>query len=155
MATLILTSSPGFAEVPDSTFDGGNPASAANFKALNSAAKFAAVRTEEFWGFYKNAETVVLPVSVADGYAYAREELQYTYEIFHTGGAPATPLAGSQVVPGKGAGSGPGNLLAFGFVVGQATGLVVCNVSYYVAGGAQTDTNDGILIVHTCARRQR
>jgi hypothetical protein len=155
MATLILSSSPGFAEIPDSTFDGGNAASAANFKALNAAAKFAAVRTEEFWGYYKNGETVVLPVSVADGYAYLREELQYTYEIFYTGAAPATPLAGTQVVPGKGSTGGPGQLLSFGFVVGQATGLVVCNVSYYRDGGAQTDTTDGILIVHTCARRQR
>jgi len=44
--------------------------------------KFAAVRTEEFWGYYKNGETVALPVSPADGYAYAREELRYVWSIF-------------------------------------------------------------------------
>src|SRR5258707_6200354 len=131
MATLILIAQPGFAEIPDSTFDAGNAAGAANFKALNAAAKFAAVRSEEFWGYYRNGETVSLPFSPADGNAYVQAELRYVWTIYHTGGAPATPLAGSQVLPGRGATGGPGTLLSFGFTVDQGSGLVACNVSYY------------------------
>lgn len=155
MATLILSSQPGFSEVPDSAFDAGNPATAANMKSLNAAAKFAAVRAEEFWGFYKHGETVVLPISAADGYAYAREELRYTWSIYWTGSAPGTPLAGTQVVPTRGATGGPGHLLQMGFIVDQATGLVTCTVSYHKDGGAQTDTTDGILVVVTHGKRQR
>ncbi len=155
MATLVLTSQPGFAEVQDSAFDAGNPATAANMKSMNAAAKFAAVRTEEFWGFYKHGETVVLPISPADGYAYSREELLYTWSVFWTGAAPGSPLLGTQVVPGKGATGGPGHLLQMGFMVDQATGLVDCTVSYHKDGGAQTDTTDGILVVVTQAKRSR
>jgi hypothetical protein len=154
MPTLILTSQPGFAEIPDSSFDAGNPLTAANMKALNAAAKFAAVRGEEFWGYYQDGEVVVLPVSLADGYAYAREELLYTFSIYHTGSGPGS-LNGVQTPPSRGAGTGAGNLLGFGFDVDQATGLVSCNVSYYVQNGAQTYTKDGILLVHTLAKRAR
>lgn len=155
MASLVLGSQPGFSEIPDSTFDAGNAASAANFKALNAAAKFAAVRCEEFWGYYKNGETVALPVSPADGYTYVAAELRYTWSIFWTGGAPSGALAGTQVMPGRGAPGGGGTLLGFGFSIAQATGLVACSVSYYVSGGSQTDTTDGILLVTTIAKRQR
>lgn len=154
MATLTLLSQPGFAEVPDSAFDAGNPATAANLKALNAAAKFAAVRDEEFWGYYKHGEAVQIPVSPADGYVYQREELRYTWSVYWTGAA-AGALNGSQATPARGATGGAGHLLQMGFLIDQATGLVTCNVSYHKDGGAQTDTNDGILLVITHAKRQR
>ena len=155
MSTLTLTSQPGFSEVPDSAFDAGNPATAANLKSLNAASKFAAVRDEEFWGFYKHGETVQLPYSPADGYAYAREELRYTWSVYWTGAAAGSPLEGTQEAPTRGATGGPGQLLQTGCYVDQATGLVTCDVSYYRDGGAQTDTNDGILMVVAHAKRQR
>jgi len=155
MATLTLTSQPGFAEVPEFSFDAGNPATAANMKSLNAAAKFAAVRTEEFWGYYKNGEVIQLPVSMADGYAYAREELRYSWSVWWTGAAPGSALNGTQATPSRGATGGPGHLLQLGFNVGQGTGVVTCDVSYHQDGGAQTDTNDGILMVITHAKRQR
>jgi len=155
MATLTLTSQPGFSAVPDSAFDAGNPVTAANMKSLNAAAKFAAVRTEEFWGYYKHGETVALPVSPADGYAYAREELRYTWSVYWTGAAPGSVLAGAQTPPARGATGGSGQLLQMGFNVNQGTGLIACDVSYYRDGGAQTDTNDGILLVMVSAKRSR
>jgi len=155
MAELTLSSQPGFAEIPDSTFDAGNAASATTLKALNAAAKFGVVRNEEFWGFYKNGETVALPISEADGYAYSREELRYSWSIYWTGAPPSSALAGTQTVPAQGATSGSGQLLEMGFYVDQATGLVSCKVDYYVTGGSQTSTEDGILLVITHAKRMR
>lgn len=155
MPTLTLSSQPGFAEVPDSAFDAGNAASAANLKALNAAAKFAAVRTEEFWGFYKHGETVQLPVSPADGYVYARDELRYTWSIYWTGAPPGGALNGTQGTPTRGSTSGGGHVLQMGFLVNQATGGVTCEVDYHVKDGAQTNTTDGILLVTVHAKRAR
>jgi hypothetical protein len=155
MPSLILTSQPGFTEVPDSAFDAGNPVTAADMKAMNAAAKFAAVRNEQFWGFYKNGETVQLPVSPADGYTYAREELLYTWAIFWTGAPPGAALNGTHETPSRGATGGAGQLLQMGFIVDQTTGVVTCDVSYYPTNGSQGDTNDGILLVITHAQRQR
>jgi hypothetical protein len=155
MPSLVLTSQPGFTEVPDSAFDAGNAVTAAILKALNAAAKFAAVRDEEFRGYYKNGETVQLPVSLADGYAYSREELRYDWSIYGTGGAPSSPLNGTQTPPTHGANAGGGNLLSVNFNIDQATGLVSCDIAYYIQGGAQTNTHDGILMVTTFAKRQR
>jgi hypothetical protein len=150
--SLVLSSQPGFAEVPDGAFDAANPATSANMKALNAAAKFGAVRTEEFYGYYKDGETVQLPISPADGYQYQREELRYVWSIYSTD-APPGSLNGTQDPPARGATSGQGTLLAMGFHVHQQTGVVSCNVSYYKT--AQTDTHDGILLVTTIAKRQR
>lgn len=129
MATLLLSSQPGFTEVPDQSLDAGNPVSSAVLKALNAAAKFAAVRTEQFWGYYKHGETIALPISPADGYAYAREELRYTWSVFWTGSPPGSALLGTQAAPSRGATSGEGTVLSMGFNVDQETGLVECLVS--------------------------
>ena len=153
--TLVLTSQPGFAEVPDSALDAGQPLTAANIKAINKNAAFGAVRDEDFRGFYKHGETVTLPVSPADGYEYAREELRYAFDIFWTGMPPGSELNGTQQVPSRGVTGGPGCLLEFGFFIDQATGAITCDVHYYQPGGAQTDTHDGILLVTTHAKRQR
>src|SRR5581483_2745933 len=150
---LTLSSQPGFTEIADTQFDAGNPVTAANMKAINSDVKYAAVRSEEFWGFYKHGETVQLPTSPADGYAYSRQELYYTWMIYWTGAPPGSALNGTQTIPSRGATSGAGQLLQMGFIVDQSTGVVTCDVSYYKDGGAQTDTHDGILLVVTHARR--
>ena len=153
MATLLLSSQPGFTEVPDQSLDAGNPVSSAVLKALNAAAKFGVVRTEQFWGYYKHGETVVLPISRADGYAYAREELWYTWSIYGTGSPPGSPLLGTQTAPGRGATSGQGTILSLAFNVNQESGLVECGVSYYKT--AQEDKPDGVLMVMVHATRQR
>lgn len=156
--SLTLSSQPGFTDIADGTFDAGNPVTAATAKSLNANPKFAAVRNEQFWGFYKHGETVQLPVSPADGYEYSRAELRYTWSVYWTGAASGA-LNGVQYVAGapptRGSTSGGGQLLQMGFHVHQDTGVVSCNVSYYATGGAQTDTNDGILMVMVHAQRDR
>lgn len=150
--SLTLSAQPGFTDLADSVFDNGNTISAADLKSLNADAKFAAVRNEQFWGFYRNGETVATPVSPADGYVYSRAELVYTWSVYWTGAATGA-LNGTQSTPGRGATSGGGTLLQMGFEVDQATGAVSCNVSYF--DGHQHDTNDGILMVMVHAQRDR
>lgn len=150
--SLTLTAQPGFTELADTTFDAGNPATDVVMKQLNADAKFAAVRCEQFWGYYANGETVTLPVSAADGYAYQRSELLYTHSWYWSGAATG-PCAGTQTPPPRGATSGQGTLLQLGADVNQLTGVVSTNVSYYKT--SQTDTNDGILLVVVLALRMR
>ncbi len=153
--SLALSESPGFAEIPSATFDDGNPVSAETAKALNANAAFAAVRNEQFWGFYKHGETVQLPASPADGYAYAREELLYSWSVYWTAGAPAGALNGTQSLPNRGATGGAGHLLQTGAFVNPVSGDVTIDTSYHKDGGSQGDTNDGILLVITHAQRNR
>lgn len=152
MSSLTLTSAPTFTEVADDELDPGFVLTQAVMQAINEAVNWAAVSVEDFWGYYKDGEAVVLPVSPADGYTYSREELVYTWEIYDT--RPATgALNGTQSAPSTGAASGAGSILQMGFNVDQTTGDVTCKVDYYQQSAAETDTNDGILLVHTLARR--
>jgi len=150
--SLVLQSIPGFSEIPDDSFAAGSAASDTDLKALNASAKFAAVRNEQFWGFYRNGETVVLPVSPADGYAYARNELLYSWSWWWTGSAKAS-LNGTQDAPEKGATTGQGTLLQLWAEVSQESGLVSTAVSYYK--NQQMDVSDGILQVLVHAQRMR
>ena len=150
--SLSLSSQPGFTDLEDSIFDAGNALSAANLKSLNADAKFAAVRNEQFWGFYRHGETVALPTSPADGYTYSRSELLYSWSIFWTAAAPGA-LNGTQTPPSRGATSGGGTLLEFGGYVDPSTGAVSCYSDYFST--RQTNTNDGILMVITHAQRDR
>ena len=150
--SLTLMSQPGFTELVDSTWDAGNPITASNMKSLNADAKFSAVSNEQFWGYYRNGETVVLPVSTADGYEYSQSELVYAWSWYWTGSAP-TALNGTQSPPVGGATSGQGTLLSMSANVNQLTGLVSTVVSYYKT--AEQDVNDGILMVITHAQRNR
>jgi len=150
--SLTLTTQPGFVEVLDSVFNAGNAASDSAFKSLNDDAKFAAVRNEQFYGFYSNAESVVLPVSPADGYAYSRSELLYSWSIYSSS-APGSFPAGTMTPPVTQPPSGQGTLLGVGALVDPASGLVTCIVSYFKT--SQQVTSDGILFVVTHAQRSR
>jgi hypothetical protein len=151
--SLILGTQPGFTDVADSAFNGGGAASAANLKSVNANAKFAVVRQEVFWGFYKHGETVALPISPADGYQYQRSELNYLWSCYWSAAAPASALNGTQQVPTRGSTSGQGTLLQFGFFVDQNTGVVSTEVDYYKS--QQMNTHDGILLVITIATRDK
>jgi hypothetical protein len=151
--SLTLSTQPGFTEVADSTFDVGNAVSDSALKAVNAASKFAAVRNEQFFGYYKHGETVVLPVSAADGYAYGRSELLYTWARYWTG-PPASACGGTMTGPTRGHTSAPGELLEYGDDINQASGLVSCQTDYWT-GSVQTVTNDGVLLVVTHAQRSR
>jgi len=151
--SLTLSESPGFTEIASDTFDDGNAATDVTMKQLNANAAFAAVRCEQFWGYYRNGETVSLPVSAADAYQYQRSELIYTHSWYWMGSATG-PCNGTQTPPPRGAGSGSGTLLGAAADVNQLTGVVSTVVSYF-GGGQQQNTGDGILLVVTLAQRMR
>jgi hypothetical protein len=150
--SLTLGTQPGFTEIPDSSFNGGVAASDAVLKELNADSKFAAVRNEQFFGYYRNGETVALPVSPADGYAYSLAELRFSHSWYWTGSATGA-CNGTQTPPPQGATTGAGTMLQMGADVNQTSGLVTTKVSYYKS--QQTDTNDGILLVIIHAQRSR
>jgi hypothetical protein len=150
--SLTLGAQPGFTEVADSVFDAGNAASDSSLKALNAAVKFGVVRNEQFWGYYRNGESVALPVSPADGYAYSRGELVYSWSLYWSGSATGA-CNGTQTAPPKGATTGQGQLLQASGNVDQVSGLVSCTASYFKT--SQMDTTDGILLVIAHAQRSR
>jgi hypothetical protein len=152
MSSLSLSAQPGFTDIPGSSFASGQPVTAAVMQALNSNAKYGAVRNEQFWGFYRNGETVQLPVSPVDGYQYSREELLYSWSIWYTGPAVA-PCNGSQAAPTTGQTSGQGTLLYCSANVDQTSGLVTCSMAYYKT--SQMNVPDGVLMVITHACRNR
>jgi hypothetical protein len=151
--SLTLATQPGFTDVPDTALNGGAAATSTNFKAINANAKYASVRQEIFWGFYKHGETVALPVSPADGYAYSRAELNYVWSVFWTAAPPTGALGGTHSLPTRGATSGQGTLLQFGANVDQTTGAITTEADYYKT--QQMNTNDGILQVMTIATRDK
>jgi hypothetical protein len=151
--SLTLGTQPGFTEIADSTFDVGNPVTDTAMKAMNGAAKFGAVRNEQFYGYYCNGETVLLPVSPADGYQYSRSELLYSFSTYYSGAGPSGGCNGTQTAPAGGNTSGAGQMLFFTANVDQASGLVETQVAYYKS--AQQNTTDGVLLVITHAQRSR
>ena len=149
--SLTLPEQPGFTVIPSPTFDEPNPVTSTTAKALNADAQFAAVRTEEFVADYLNGETVPLPVSPADGYAYARNELVYIWGL--RSNVSAVREEGGGITLGENGGAG--YRLFESYYVDQTNGLVHCDVHYYVQGGAGTPTHDGVLTVLTIAKRLR
>ncbi len=150
--SLTLSAQPGFTELADATFDAGNAITDAALKSLNADTKFGAVRNEQFYGFYRNGEQVVLPVSPADGYEYSRAECLYSWSVYWTGSAPGA-LNGTQSPPVGGSTSAAGTMLQIKAYVDQPTGDVSTGTSYYQS--SQVNTNDGILLVITHAQRNR
>lgn len=153
---LTLTQQPSFSQVANTGLVTGATLAAADIQAINEDAKFAAVRTEEFYGYYKNGETVALPVSPADGYQYSRTELAYEASLYWTGSSPYG-LNGLIIAPYRGPTSAGGQAIKIGYGVDQATGAVSCAASYAKDGllTVETDTTDGIVMVTTIARRMR
>lgn len=150
--SLTLSSQPGFTQIPGTSFASNAPVTAAVMQELNASAQFAAVRNEQFYGYYKNGETVQLPVSPADGYQYQRDELLYSFSWYSTGGQP-TACDGTQTPPTPGSTTGQGTVLQTMANVDQSTGLVTTQVSYYKA--SQMNQPDGVLLVITHAQRNR
>jgi len=159
MAQLTWGTVPGAVDVPDANLAADQPVTDYALTKISNNAKFAAVRPETFYGWYRNGETVVLPTSPVDGYNYTRAELEYEIAAWSTR-APASGAAtnGAATKPGIASGnSGAGNLYWTDFWVEEkneaSPGLVHTYVSYYVEGGAETITNDGFVKVRTIATR--
>jgi len=159
MSQLIFSQQPGAVDLADSTFDQDKPVTDVALKQLNQNAKFAMVRVEFFQGYYKHGETVVLPVSPVDGYAYSRAELRYLWSIYSTrpatgatGGTQAPPALGSEQIGGGGV-DGVDVIIAYVEAKNSANpGRVYCQI-IMGDGTNQTVTNYGVLYATTVAER--
>jgi len=157
MAQLTWATVPGAVDIPDANLAADQPVTDYTLTKISNNAKFAAVRPETFYGWYKHGESVALPTSPVDGYHYTRAELEYEIAAFCTR-LPIGATNGATAKPAMASGnSGAGNLYWTDFWVEEKNeanpGLVHCLVSYYVQGGAETVTNDGYVKVRTIATR--
>jgi hypothetical protein len=155
MSQLTWGTIPGFFDLNDSVLDPDQPVTDDLLKKINHNAKGAAVREEIFGPYYfQHGNTVALPTSPVDGYAYARAELKYIW-CEYSNRAPGGGFSPGQSTPPTTASNNAGA----GYVyyterhVDRTTGVVSLVTHYHVEGGATTVTNDGTVAVLVVARR--
>jgi hypothetical protein len=145
---------PGFFDLDPANFAADQPVEDDDLTKLLAIAKFAAVRTEPIYmGWYKNGDTIPTPVSPVDGYAYSRAECNMIVSGFFSRPPAAGFVSGQAARPTAGHNSGAGQVLWHEYDVDDSNGVVYSAVGYYVGGGAETDTNDGMVKVHCLAIR--
>ena len=158
MAQLTWSTVPGAVDLPDSSLAADQPLTDYSLTKISNNAKFAAVRPETFYGWYRNGETVQLPVSPVDGYHYTRAELEYEIAAWCSrspaGGAATN---GALAKPARAeSNDGPGTLFLVDFWVEEKNeanpGLVHCEV-HYRDNGTEVTTNGGFVKVRTIATR--
>ena len=159
MSQLTWATIPGAVDLPDANLAADQPLTDYSLTKISNNAKFAAVRVETFYGWYKHGEFVAIPTSPVDGYAYSRQELSYDIAAFCTR-PPIGSTNGAQAIPQMGPQSGGGTLLWTRFWVDEkneaSPGLVHCEVSYYEQdqpGPDEVQTNDGFVKVRVIATR--
>jgi len=158
MSQLTLATVPGFVDIPDTNLAADEPLTDYSLTKISNNAKFAAVRPETFYGWYKNGETVLLPVSPVDGYHYSRAELEYEVAAWCSrspAGGAAT--SGATTKPARAnSNDASGTLFLMDFWVEEKNeanpGLVHCEVHYWT-DGTETATNGGFVKVRTIATR--
>ncbi len=91
MSQLTYSVSPAFTDLADATIAANVCLTDTAIQAVSDNAKFGAVRCEQIeMGFYKNGDTVPLPISPVDGYVYIGAEVQFLSELYST----RAPLSG-------------------------------------------------------------
>ena len=156
MAQLTWATQPGAVDLPDANLAADQPLTDYDLTKISNNAKFAAVRVETFYGWYKNGETALLPVSPVDGHAYTRQELEYSVAAFCSR-SPAGATNGALARPSRqNANDGPGSLFLLDYWIEEKTdanpGLVHLETHYWDSG-AETVTNGGFVKVRTIATR--
>lgn len=138
-----LAEPPGFTDVPDSLLAANQGCTGFIMSAIKDNASFGSVVPEPFYTTQVDGDTVALPQSQTDGYQYSREELIYMWDMVNT------------TNQGNGLPSANGAVLWYEQFVEPDTGKCHSTVAYYVDGGAQTNTSDGVLGVWTFGIRGR
>ena len=158
MSQLTFQTIPGFVDLPDSALAADQPLTDYSLTKINNNAKFAAVRPETFYGWYRDGEAVLLPVSPVDGYAYTRQELAYDVAAWCSRSPSGDSLThGATTKPARAnVNDGPGSLFLMDFWVEEKNepcpGQVHCEVHYW-ENGNETITNGGFVKVRTIATR--
>lgn len=156
MSQLTFATVPGFVDLPDSILAADQPLTDYSLTKISNNAKFAAVRPETFYGWYKNGETVLLPTSPVDGYDYSRAELEYEIAAFCSRSASGATNGATTKPARAGANGGNGSIFLMDFWVEEKNeanpGMVHCAVHYW-NGSTEDITNDGFVKVRTIATR--
>ncbi len=153
MPQLVMSVPPGFNDLADSLLVQDQPLTDDILTKINHNAKFGVVRIERiFMGFYKHGDTIPLPFSPVDGYAYSQPEITYDFELVTTR-APGSGFVSGQATPPVISSNQAANLLYWYVDIDDSTGVVTIFVAYYKQGGAETDTNDGIVKVYAECQR--
>jgi hypothetical protein len=142
---LTIQTPGGFFDVADSVLASGQPAFAIDLAKIYSNSVLGMVRPEVFPGVYKNGDTVALPKSSIDGYAYSRDELIYFWTVRNSTDPETLWITGDD------------SLQYGGWLVEQSTGIVHCDETYRRSGKHAdiTHTNDGKLEVWTVGQRSQ
>lgn len=156
MSQLTWSTINGFFDLDDTVLDPDQPVTDDLMKKINHNSKAAAVRAEVIYmGFYKHGNTVGVPSSPVDGYAYARSEVMMIWQEY-SNRAPAggfTPgLAAPPALASVNAGSGYIQFKQWD--INDATGAVSLVTHYHVEGGSTTVSNDGTIKVFAVCQRQ-
>jgi len=156
MAQLTWSTIPGAVDLPDSALAADEPLTDYSLTKISNNAKFAAVRPETFYGWYRHGETVLLPTSPVDGYVYARQELEYEIAAWCSR-SPAGVTNGTIIKPPMASSNdAAGTLYWMEFWVEEKNeanpGLVQCKVSYW-DNGTEHPTTGGFVKVRTIATR--
>lgn len=153
MSQLTMASIPGFFDIADSALAGGQPLTDDTLLKISHNAKFAAVRTENFFmGFFQPGDTVPTPTSLVDGYAYSRAECSFIPVLASSRSAAAGFVSGQKSFPVLASNDpGQGNLLIcpYQLDVNDATGALTCQ-TYWSTSGAE---NQGVVKVYCLAAR--
>ncbi len=158
MGQLTWSTQPGAVDLPDGNLAADQPLTDYALVKISNNAKFAAVRPETFYGWYRHGETVQLPVSVVDGYAYSRAELEYDVAGWDTRSPAAGQAAsGALAKPARAdLNAASGSLFHMYFYVEEKNeanpGLVHCLVSFWT-GSVETQTTSGMVKVRVIATR--
>lgn len=141
MSQLTFSAVPGFFDLADSAIAGNQPLTDDSLQKISHNAKFAAVRCEIIYmGFYGSGDSVPVPVSPVDGYAYSRAECMFI-PVFASSRQPAPGFVpGQSVFPTlSNVDLGSGSLVVVPYVVdvNDETGSVTCQV-FFTNGGAQS-----------------
>jgi hypothetical protein len=155
MSQLTLAEIPGFFDLPDSDLAAGQPVTDYMLTKISNNAKFGVVNDERFYmGWFAHGDTVPTPVSAADGYVYSLAECEFNIVAFASRAPAPGFVAGQQALPNQSnTNGGAGELYWFNYDVDDSTGKVSISVAYYVPGGAETDTHDGMVKVRCRAKR--
>lgn len=158
MSQLLFSTIPGFFDLPDAAIAADQPLTDYSITKISNNAKFASVRPETFYGWYKNGEVVQAPASNVDGYVYARAELEYEVAAWCSRSPDSgSPTAGALSKPARAnVNDAGGTLFLMDFWVEEKNeanpGLVHCEVHYWDSG-TEIITSGGFVKVRTIATR--
>jgi hypothetical protein len=158
MSQLTFAVIPGFVDLPDATIAADQPLTDYSITKISNNAKFATVRPETFYGWYKNGEIAQVPISKVDRYVYSRAELEYEIAAWCSRSPdPAAQTAGAIIKPARASlNDASGTLFLMDFWVEEKNeanpGLVHCEVHYWNTG-TEIITNGGFVKVRVIATR--